>query len=95
MKLGCPFSSALILIKKGNKLARQGWNGKGMFVFLVNGSRFTVRSRGMYGNMFDGLLTFLLVVGIVIGLLIAGVVFWLVPMLWHWLAPFIHAWSAP
>lgn len=36
------FSEALELIKSGNKLARVNWNGKGMFVYLVNGSKFTV-----------------------------------------------------
>ena len=28
------FSSALLLLKGGEKLARSGWNGKGMFVKL-------------------------------------------------------------
>lgn len=36
------FSEALDAIKYGCRLAREGWNGKGMFVFLVPGSRFTV-----------------------------------------------------
>lgn len=36
------FSDALNLIKSGKRLARAGWNGKGMFVFLVHGSRFGV-----------------------------------------------------
>lgn len=36
------FAKAIDLIKSGKKLARGGWNGKDMFVFLVNGSRFTV-----------------------------------------------------
>ncbi|WP_299933772.1 DUF2829 domain-containing protein [uncultured Pelagimonas sp.] len=38
---GMSFSRALEAIKRGNKLAREGWNGKGMFVFLVPGSTFT------------------------------------------------------
>lgn len=29
------FSSALQKIKAGEQVQRQGWNGKGMFVFLV------------------------------------------------------------
>jgi hypothetical protein len=37
---GLNFSQALISIKVGKKLARSGWNGKGMFVFLVQGSTF-------------------------------------------------------
>jgi hypothetical protein len=36
------FGEALILIRNGKKLARAGWNGKEMFVFLVEGSEFKV-----------------------------------------------------
>ena len=36
------FSSALDAVKRGFVAARAGWNGKGMFVFLVPGSKFTV-----------------------------------------------------
>ncbi len=36
------FSEALQLIKDGKKLARDDWNGKGMFVYLVHGSEFEV-----------------------------------------------------
>ena len=36
------FSKALTAIKAGALVSRSGWNGKGMFVFLVNGSTFTV-----------------------------------------------------
>ena len=36
------FGTALESIKKGKKVARQGWNGKGMFIFLVQGSTFEV-----------------------------------------------------
>lgn len=36
------FSSALSLLKIGKKVSRSGWNGKGMFIFLVPGSTFTV-----------------------------------------------------
>ena len=36
------FSQALILLKKGERVARKGWNGKGQFVFLVQGSKFKV-----------------------------------------------------
>lgn len=39
------FSEALNLIKTGHKLARTGWNGKGMFVYLVQGSEFTVNRK--------------------------------------------------
>lgn len=36
------FSKALEGIKKGHRLSRRGWNGKNMFVFLVEGSTFEV-----------------------------------------------------
>lgn len=36
------FSEALELLKQGKKMARHGWNGKGMFAFLVSGSEFEV-----------------------------------------------------
>ena len=36
------FSVALELIKFGYKLARAGWNGKDMFIYLVQGSEFVV-----------------------------------------------------
>jgi len=36
------FEEALKLIKSGQLMAREGWNGKGMYVFLVSGSNFEV-----------------------------------------------------
>lgn len=36
------FSHALDYLKRGYKVARQGWNGKDMFIFLVKGSTFKV-----------------------------------------------------
>lgn len=32
------FSAALDACKNGSRIAREGWNGKGMFVFLEKGS---------------------------------------------------------
>lgn len=34
---GFSFGQALTLLKTGKRMARSGWNGKGMFVFLVPG----------------------------------------------------------
>ncbi len=34
------FSAALEALKAGAMVAREGWNGKGMFLFLVKGSSF-------------------------------------------------------
>lgn len=36
------FGAALAHMRDGRKVARAGWNGKGMFCFLVAGSQFTV-----------------------------------------------------
>jgi len=36
------FAVALSNLKSGNRVARNGWNGKGMFIFLVQGSTFKV-----------------------------------------------------
>lgn len=35
---GMSFGQALAALKQGHRVARSGWNGKGMFVFLVPGS---------------------------------------------------------
>lgn len=36
------FGGALHILKQGGSVARLGWNGQGMFLFLVPGSRFEV-----------------------------------------------------
>lgn len=43
------FGQALELLKKGQKVARIGWNGKGMFLFLVPGSTFKVNRPPLLG----------------------------------------------
>ncbi len=30
------FGDAIVALKKGEKVAREGWNGKGMFLFYVD-----------------------------------------------------------
>jgi len=40
---GMSFGYALEMVKtQGARVARKGWNGKGMFIFLVPGSKFVV-----------------------------------------------------
>jgi Protein of unknown function (DUF2829) len=39
---GFGFAYALEQVKEGKRVQRKGWNGKKMFIFLVNGSTFTV-----------------------------------------------------
>jgi hypothetical protein len=36
------FEVALAFLKAGRRVRREGWNGKGMFLFLIPGSVFTV-----------------------------------------------------
>lgn len=48
------FSQALESLKAGNKVARQGWNGKGMFLFLVPGSVFKVNRAPLLGIYPEG-----------------------------------------
>ncbi len=48
------FSKALEAIKEGKKVSRQGWNGKGMFVFLVPGSVFKVSRPPLLGIYPEG-----------------------------------------
>ena len=36
------FGQAIEEMKAGNKVARAGWNGANMFLYLVSGSRFKV-----------------------------------------------------
>lgn len=48
------FSDALEHIKAGGKVARSGWNGKDMFVFLVPGSTFKVSRAPLLGIYPEG-----------------------------------------
>lgn len=48
------FSHALCAVKDGFRVARKGWNGKGMFIFLVNGSRFVVNREPLMSIMGEG-----------------------------------------
>lgn len=48
------YSDALRHIKAGHKAARAGWNGKGMFVFLVPGSTFRVNRPPLLGIYPEG-----------------------------------------
>lgn len=48
------FGQAIESLKQGAKVARAGWNGKGMFLFLVNGSTFTVNRPPLLGIYPEG-----------------------------------------
>lgn len=48
------FGHAVQALKEGNKVARAGWNGKGMFLFLVPGSTFKVNRAPLLGIYPEG-----------------------------------------
>jgi hypothetical protein len=48
------FGSALEALKGGMKVSRAGWNGKGMFLFLVPGSQFKVNRAPLLGIYPEG-----------------------------------------
>jgi len=48
------FGDAVHLLKAGHKVARKGWNGKGMFLFLVDGSTFKVNRPPLLGIYEEG-----------------------------------------
>lgn len=45
------FGKALELMKQGGRVCRKGWNGKGMFIYLVKGT--TLDSRDKLRNEAD------------------------------------------
>lgn len=48
------FGAALVALRSGKKVARSGWNGKGMFLFLVPGSVFKANSVPILGTYPEG-----------------------------------------
>lgn len=48
------FGQAVRLLKQGKRLTRDGWNGKGMFLFLVPGSHFKVNRPPLLGIYPEG-----------------------------------------
>lgn len=48
------FGHAVELLKAGRRVARTGWNGKGMFLFLVPGSTFQVNRPPLLGIYAEG-----------------------------------------
>jgi hypothetical protein len=48
------FDQAVIALKNGKKVQREGWNGKGMFLFLVQGSTFKVNRAPLLGIYPEG-----------------------------------------
>ena len=51
---GMTFGLAVEALKLGKKVSRAGWNGKGMFLFLVAGSTFKVNRAPLLGIYPEG-----------------------------------------
>lgn len=47
------FGEVVVGLKKGKWYGREGWNGKGMYIFLVNGSNFVVNREPLLSLMGD------------------------------------------
>jgi hypothetical protein len=48
------FGHAMFLLKQGARVSRSGWNGKNMFIFLVQGSTFTVNREPLISILGEG-----------------------------------------
>lgn len=48
------FGRAVAILKAGGRVARAGWNGKNMFIFLVQGSTFTVNREPLLSILGEG-----------------------------------------
>ena len=48
------FGDAVRALKDGKRVAREGWNGKGMFLFFVPGSNFKVNRAPLLGIYPEG-----------------------------------------
>jgi hypothetical protein len=48
------FGNVIAGLKQGRRYARSGWNGKQMFIFLVNGSTFKVNREPLMSILGEG-----------------------------------------
>lgn len=51
---GLHFGQALAAIKDGRRIARAGWNGRGMFVYLVPPARYPVQTGAAKAHFGEG-----------------------------------------
>ena len=51
------FGQAIEALKEGKKVAREGWNGKGMFIFLVKGNINGSTFEELRGTRFPALIS--------------------------------------
>jgi len=48
------FGDAVAALKRGERVMRSGWNGKGMYLFLVPGSVFAVNREPLLSMLGEG-----------------------------------------
>lgn len=53
-KIRLNFGEVIAGLKAGKRYEREGWNGKGMFIFLVNGSQFKVNREPLLSILGEG-----------------------------------------
>jgi hypothetical protein len=51
---GMPFGLAIEALKKGKKVARAGWNGKGMFIYYVPANAYPAQTGAAKSHFGDG-----------------------------------------
>ena len=51
MNFGLTFGQALEFLKAGHQVAREGWNGKGMWIMLVPGTQPRITPESPYGKV--------------------------------------------
>lgn len=55
---GLPFGLALELLLRGEAIAREGWNGRGMFVYLVPGNAYPASTNVAKAHFGDALVPY-------------------------------------
>ena len=48
------FGHAIEMAKSGNKIARAGWNGSGMFAYIVPAAKYKAQTTNMIEQGFEG-----------------------------------------
>lgn len=51
---GLTFGQAIEAAKKGSAVAREGWNGTGMFAYIVPADKYPAKTAVMKAQGFDG-----------------------------------------
>ena len=54
MNVTFDFGSALRALRAGGRVAREGWNGNDMFIYLVQGSEFEVNRAPLNQHLDEG-----------------------------------------